>query len=207
LTPADRALLERRGMLWAIAVALAVIAFGLLVVAKTTDLLPGAAELARSKYPPNTGSRMLDAIRGAEAIGTTPTVVATVLAVLLFAYRTGGVRVALLGAAAGAVVLVASWAKDVGPVTTLPSGHAAYAASVLGFAAWLNFRLGLRVGGLLMAVVAVSLAPARVLDGAHWPMDVVAGFAMGLAWLLAVLLMGGPWAVARRSGALGGRGQ
>ena len=40
--------------------------------------------------------------------------------------------------------------------------------------------------------------PLRILDGAHWPSDVLAGYALGLAWTIVVLVIGLPWAAGQR---------
>ena len=37
------------------------------------------------------------------------------------------------------------------------------------------------------------MAPARVLEGAHRPIDVVTGAALGVSWLLVVLVIGRRW--------------
>jgi membrane-associated phospholipid phosphatase len=45
-----------------------------------------------------------------------------------------------------------------------------------------------------MLVVIACMGPCRVIDGAHWPSDVLAGYCLGLAWTIAVLVLGLPWA-------------
>jgi membrane-associated phospholipid phosphatase len=34
----------------------------------------------------------------------------------------------------------------------------------------------------------------RILDGSHWPSDVLASYALGLAWTIAGLVIDLPWA-------------
>ena len=93
---------------------------------------------------------------------------------------------------------------------SFPSGHAGGSAAVYGALALLGLagiawwtRLMLVTGAaLLVCAVAVS----RVLLGAHYPSDVVAGVALGLAWVSGAALLvnlpragGSAAAVSRRS--------
>ncbi|CAB4933822.1 unannotated protein [freshwater metagenome] len=82
---------------------------------------------------------------------------------------------------------------EIGTDANFPSGHAFYAASFGGALlrlAWLRGRPDLVA--LAAALIALS-GPARVVQGVHLPSDVLAGFALGLAWLLvAVALVGHP---------------
>jgi len=48
-----------------------------------------------------------------------------------------------------------------------------------------------------MLLLILGIGPFRVVDGAHWPSDVLAGYALGLAWTIAVLVIGLPWATGR----------
>jgi undecaprenyl-diphosphatase len=71
-----------------------------------------------------------------------------------------------------------------------PSGHAAH-ATIAGFA--LAYILTRHYPARALALgVAASLAllagAARVIEGAAWPSDVIGGWALGLAWVLLVLL-------------------
>ncbi len=43
-------------------------------------------------------------------------------------------------------------------------------------------------------LLILAMEPFRILDGAHWPSDVLAGYALGLAWTITVLVLGLPWA-------------
>ena len=45
-----------------------------------------------------------------------------------------------------------------------------------------------------MLLLILGMGPFRVIDGAHWPRDVLAGYALGLAWTIMVLAIGLPWA-------------
>jgi undecaprenyl-diphosphatase len=114
-----------------------------------------------------------------------------------------GMRLAWIPAAAAAVVFASAGLKELfgpsplesqtafTPTGTLPSTHTAFAASVLGLAVWLALRERRVVAAAALAGVVVFIGPLRVLEGAHWPSDVVAGYALGFAWLLAVLALAG----------------
>ena len=79
-------------------------------------------------------------------------------------------------------------ALDPHPVLThslsFPSAHAANSMIVFPAIA-LFFLPAFRRGGALFAAVSASLliGASRVLLGVHWPSDVVAGWAVGAAWL------------------------
>jgi hypothetical protein len=50
-----------------------------------------------------------------------------------------------------------------------------------------------------MVILIIGMGPFRILDGAHWPSDVLAGYALGAAWAILVLVVGTPWAVSETS--------
>jgi len=94
-----------------------------------------------------------------------------------------------------ALVLVA---KTTDP--SFPSDHACIAGAVAAGLFLVDRRLG-----LVTAALALIMAVARVYAGAHWPLDVVAGLALGAAVsVLVVLLLRRPvsrvvaWARANR---------
>lgn len=68
---------------------------------------------------------------------------------------------------------------------TMPSGHAVY-MGVLTASLWPV--LG-RTGGIGMLLFAVAVGWSRIVLGAHFPVDVIAGFALGWACVAVV----GPW--------------
>jgi membrane-associated phospholipid phosphatase len=87
---------------------------------------------------------------------------------------------------------------------SFPSGHVAQAAATYGILVYLwmtNTRSGLeRVFAALCWIGAVAcVAMARMRLGAHWPTDVLAGAALGAAWLAVCIL------ALRRAEAAGGR--
>lgn len=70
---------------------------------------------------------------------------------------------------------------------SFPSGHTSGAVVVYGMLAYLGVLLlppRWHLPGVLVAVaLAVSMGCSRVMLQVHWASDVVAGFAVGLAWL------------------------
>jgi undecaprenyl-diphosphatase len=114
---------------------------------------------------------------------------ATMLLVLGFdrARRTWWVWVALMIAAPaleGALKEVVARPRPEGSAFGFPSGHAtavaAYAGAVLYLASDLPRRAGTAVRALAVMVM-LAVGVARIVLRAHWPSDVLAGFALGLA--------------------------
>jgi len=79
---------------------------------------------------------------------------------------------------------------------SFPSGHTTWTTAVFGLAAVLLWRRGHRVWAGACVVVIAAMGPARVMLGVHWTSDVLAGYAVGLAWLIVLVLFGLPWAAA-----------
>jgi membrane-associated phospholipid phosphatase len=87
---------------------------------------------------------------------------------------------------------------------SFPSGHVAQAAAAYGVMVYLwmastRSRLERGFAALCWAGAVGCVALARMRLGAHWPTDVVAGAALGTAWLLVCI------AALRRAEAAGGR--
>jgi undecaprenyl-diphosphatase len=113
---------------------------------------------------------------------------------------------ALVLVAVGAVGLSAAIKLLVGPTplqvlkggplasSNFPSGHVVYATTLFGVLAWFALARARRFAFAVMVALVAGMGPLRIVDGAHWPSDVLAGYALGLAWTIAVLVLGLPWA-------------
>lgn len=140
-------------------------------------------------------------MRAFTVIGSAPLVLAVLLAVIVWSLRRRDRRAAgaLLAVAAGTeglnVVLKFAfhrprpslWALVALHGYSFPSGHAMAAVAIYGMVAVVVARLqpGLRKPVAVLAPLLVLLIGAsRVYLGAHWPTDVLAGFAAG-AFVLA----------------------
>lgn len=74
--------------------------------------------------------------------------------------------------------------------SAFPSGHATGAAAVLLLAAVLIAPAARRTALVTLAcVLAAAVGASRVVLGVHWTSDVVAGWALGLAWVGLCLLL------------------
>jgi membrane-associated phospholipid phosphatase len=82
-----------------------------------------------------------------------------------------------------------------------PSGHVVYITSLCGLLAWFALSRGHRAICAAMLLPILDMGPLRILGGAHWPSDVLAGYALGLAWTIGVLVLGLPWAADQRRAA------
>lgn len=85
----------------------------------------------------------------------------------------------------------------VGDRASYPSGHVAYAAALFGWLAIVGWRTGRREVSVIMIALAAAMGPARVLAGAHFPSDVVGGYAVGGAWLVCLVLVWDRFVVGR----------
>jgi len=122
---------------------------------------------------------------------------ATLLLLAVFddARRTWWVWIALMviaPLAEGALKIAVGRPRPEGAAYGFPSGHATAAAAYFGALLYLSERLrpGVRTAVRVLAVVAMVLVGvARVMLRAHWPSDVVGGFALGLALASAAALL------------------
>jgi undecaprenyl-diphosphatase len=114
-----------------------------------------------------------------------------------------GIVLMLVGAASADVLkLVIGRARPEDASLGFPSGHATAAATFFGAVAYLAGSLpgparGLVRAGALVLIVLVGVA--RVVLRAHWPSDVVAGIALGLALASAAVLISNSWATGGRA--------
>ena len=72
---------------------------------------------------------------------------------------------------------------------SFPSGHVVHAFAVFGILLFLSYRTRHRwpwlwMVRLVLFLLIVLMAPSRVLEGEHWPSDVVEGALYGLFWLV-----------------------
>lgn len=126
---------------------------------------------------------------------------------------------ALVLVAVGAVALNAILKAILGPTplqmstfgayapSNFPSGHVVYATSLCGLVAWFALARGNRPIFVAMLLIILGMGPFRVVDGAHWPSDVLAGYALGLAWSIVVIVLGLPWAASQTAKGLSPAGQ
>lgn len=73
---------------------------------------------------------------------------------------------------------------------SFPSGHVVHALAVFGFVIFLTYQV--RRGAVWLWIVRVILValillmgPSRILEGEHWPSDVLEGVLIGALWLIA----------------------
>lgn len=76
---------------------------------------------------------------------------------------------------------------------SFPSGHALLSTTVYGLLAWLWMRATKRLGerafaGVVLLLLVVAVGGARLVLGAHWPSDCIAGAAIGLLYLVGITL-------------------
>jgi undecaprenyl-diphosphatase len=134
-------------------------------------------------------------VRAVVALGKPSIALVTVGLFAAAAARWLNVRFATLVLAASSVVLASAAIKAIPPTSSFPSGHAAYATAAFGIAACLSIRA--RAPALVptaLLVVPLAMGPALVIKGAHWPLDVVGGYALGIFWLATSLVVGAGWA-------------
>ena len=83
---------------------------------------------------------------------------------------------------------------NLGSDDNFPSGHSVFAITVYGLTAWLAYTRGHRALAGALALPVLLMGPCLALLGNHYPADIVAGYGLGLAWLIGVLVIGERWA-------------
>jgi undecaprenyl-diphosphatase len=74
---------------------------------------------------------------------------------------------------------------------SFPSGHAMVSMVIYGFISYIlaeQFPQWRKQISALSAVLILAIGFSRLYLGVHWPTDVLAGYAIGLAWLIACIL-------------------
>ncbi len=154
--------------------------------------------------------------RVATHLGDLPVVAAVGIGLVVLArYRSGRWDSAhLVAAVVVGVLVVTTAAKELTarlrPDETLtstvslafPSGHASRAAAVYALVIWLAIRWAKHpatrhAATLLGAGMILATGWSRLVLGAHWPTDVLAGWGLGLIWFAVVLALTRPVPLSR----------
>jgi undecaprenyl-diphosphatase len=206
-TPADRLLLEHRRSALTVATVLALTVVLCLVVIELDGSFPGDGHFIHwieHARPPM--ALRLPAAAFAALADPFVACVSVVIAFVAVERLIGPRHAVLVLAAVGAVALNAVVKALVGPTSlqlraggpfapsNFPSGHVVYATALFGTLAWFALARGQRPLFVAMLALVIGMGPFRIVDGAHWPSDVLAGYALGLAWTIVVLVLGTPWA-------------
>ena len=189
-----------RWALAAVALLLAAIVVAMRVWLQVVGPLPGDRAVA-ARFPSPRTPQGFDQIAGFfAAIGTGGVAVLTVLVATWFVRRRFGARRAIgvvLAAAAAAAntALKHAWGATPlwdrirpEPALNFPSGHVTYATALFGYLAYLAVERRRPDAAVVALLVILGMGPARVLAGVHLPSDVVAGYLIGFAWLIGVVL-------------------
>lgn len=197
---------------WWLDLLLVVVVAALWAFVATAGALPGDAATAEAIRANPAGPVLSGVAHALDWLGRFPVAAAVTAVVAIVAWRVAGPRygvlaVACLGAS-GVTAIIKLLVHRPRPSAgryldySFPSGHTTFAAAVLGFAT--VFALQQRrypVAGACALIVA-AMGPSRVLLGVHWVSDVAAGYAVGFAWLILVLLVGLPKRTRDRLGTL-----
>jgi undecaprenyl-diphosphatase len=171
------------------ALAVAALAFLALALAVTLEATVAADTAIREHVLAAAGPQAIGVMRVVNRAGDWKVLLpATLLLLLVFdrARRTWWVWLALMAAAPileGALKAAIARPRPEGSAFGFPSGHATAIAAYAGALLYLSAELPPRARGIVrLAAIAVMLAVgiARIVLRAHWPSDVVAGFALGL---------------------------
>jgi len=79
--------------------------------------------------------------------------------------------------------------KVINSTYSFPSGHVVHVTAVFGLLLFLTFRARGRIPEVILWLARVALlffivamGPSRILEGEHWPSDVLTGYLWGLFW-------------------------
>lgn len=149
------------------------------------------------------GVALLRAVSIATNLGVTLLLVA--IAVPLLRWRTGGWGAAWLliltyGGAlltTGAIKLLVGRARPIDALISahsaaFPSGHSSRAAALAALGMWATTTMVRRPAvrsalSVLLIGAALAVGWSRLYLGIHWPSDILAGFVLGVAWVLVLL--------------------
>jgi undecaprenyl-diphosphatase len=159
--------------------------------------LPGQRQLFEHFQERTLGlSRSERSLESFAASAASPFVAAGTVGVLaLLAGRRAGARAAAFVVACSAVVVAEAALNAVlgvsppmravlpGSSANFPSGHVAYATAVFGCVALLARRAGQTDLVAVAVLLALLMGVARIVYGVHLLADVLAGYALGCAWL------------------------
>jgi undecaprenyl-diphosphatase len=211
LLPLDRRLLRHRG--WALTLGAVLLAFVALawIVIQSSGAFPGDRALISWMRDPRPAQPYDFVAHVFDVLGKPSVACVTVAIVWALVYRLLGLRYAILVLAAASVIVLNTILKTILGPTPLelqtfgtavdpnyPSGHVVYATSLCGILAWFALARGNRPLLAAMLLVILGMGPFRIVAGEHWPSDVLAGYALGIAWTIVVLVFGLPWAAAQR---------
>jgi membrane-associated phospholipid phosphatase len=205
--PLDRWLLENRRGALILAAALAAFVPICWIVIQLNGSFPGDSHFISWMRHPHPAELLAFAARVFAALGN-PIVAAVCVAIVcvLIDDDLGPRYGALVLAAVGVVAFNALLKAILGPTPlemsvhgnfasgNFPSGHVVYITSLCGLLGWFALARGHRATFAAMLLLILGMGPFRIVDGVHWPSDVLAGYALGLAWTIVVLVIGLPWA-------------
>jgi undecaprenyl-diphosphatase len=172
------------------------------------------------------GPATVEVARFTSRVGDFLVVGTVALAIVAYAYvrarrwDLGWLTLAVIGGAlaiTGAIKLLTDRMRPDGGLTdtfssAFPSGHAVRAAAVYTLVAWLVLRWTSphrRTARALVVTVAVlmilAIGGSRLLLGAHWFTDVIAGYVLGVLWVAVCVAVTRPHRTRRPELASGGR--
>jgi undecaprenyl-diphosphatase len=212
LLPLDRWLLRNRKGALGLAAALGAFVPICWIVIKVNGSFPGDRILISWMRNPHPSEPFAWIANKFSVLGNgLPSCVSIAIAWVLVERYLGRRYAMLMLASVGVVALNEILKRAVGPTPlelkvfgenvapNFPSGHVVYLTSLCAPLAWFALTRGNRPIFIAMMLLTLGMGPFRIVAGAHWPSDVLAGYALALAWTITVLVVGLPWAAAGRS--------
>jgi membrane-associated phospholipid phosphatase len=212
LLPLDRWLLRNRKGALGLAAALGAFVPICWIVIKVNGSFPGDRILISWMRNPHHSEPFAWIANKFSVLGNgLPSCVSVAIAWVLVERYLGRRYAMLMLASVGVVALNEILKRAVGPTPlelkvfgenvapNFPSGHVVYLTSLCAPLAWFALARHKRLIFTAMVLLTLGMGPFRIVAGAHWPSDVLAGYALALAWTITVLVVGLPWAAAGRS--------